>query len=96
MKVNVRMLVAQSCLTLCNPMDCSPQDPLSMSCHFLLQGIFLAQGSNLGLLHCRQILYHLSHQIFYGPKQIPINIIHLSALEIECGLLHHIFLTCRD
>ena len=58
----MKMLVAQSCLTLCDPMDCSPQDPLSMSCHFLLQGIFLAQGSNLGLLHCRLILYHLSHQ----------------------------------
>ena len=27
-----------------------------------LQGIFLTQGSNLGFLHCRQILYHLSHQ----------------------------------
>ena len=30
--------------------------------HSLLQGIFLTQGSNLGLLYCRQILYHLSHQ----------------------------------
>ena len=30
-------------------------------CHFLLQGIFPTQGSNLGLLHCRQILYWLSH-----------------------------------
>ena len=28
----------------------------------LLQRIFLTQGSNLGLLHCRQILYCLSHQ----------------------------------
>ena len=28
----------------------------------LLQGIFLTQGLNPGLLHCRQILYHLSHQ----------------------------------
>ena len=28
----------------------------------LLQGIFPTQGLNLGLLHCRQILYHLSHQ----------------------------------
>ena len=28
----------------------------------LLQGIFLTQGSNPGLPHCRQILYHLSHQ----------------------------------
>ena len=33
-----------------------------VGCHFLLQGIFLTQGSNLGLPHCRQILYHLSHQ----------------------------------
>ena len=29
----------------------------------LLQGIFPTQGSNLGLLHCRQILYNLSHHI---------------------------------
>ena len=28
-----------------------------MSCHFLLQGIFPNQGSNPGLLHCRQTLY---------------------------------------
>ena len=27
-----------------------------------LQGIFPTQGSNLGLLHCVQILYHLSHR----------------------------------
>ena len=28
----------------------------------LLQGIFWTQGLNLGLLHCKWILYHLSHQ----------------------------------
>ena len=28
----------------------------------LLQGIFLIQESNQGLLHCRQILYQLSYQ----------------------------------
>ena len=28
----------------------------------LPQGVFLTQGSNSGLLHCRQILYHLNHQ----------------------------------
>ena len=33
-----------------------------MGCHSLLQGIFPIQGLNMGLLHCRQILYHLSHQ----------------------------------
>ena len=33
-----------------------------VGCHSLLQRIFLTQGSNLGLPHCRQILYSLSHQ----------------------------------
>ena len=33
-----------------------------VGCHFLLQEIFLTQGLNLGLPHCRQTLYHLSHQ----------------------------------
>ena len=33
-----------------------------VGCHFLLQEIFPTQGSNLGLPHCRQMLYHLSHQ----------------------------------
>ena len=33
-----------------------------VGCHFLLQGIFPTQGLNLGFPHCRQILYHLSHQ----------------------------------
>ena len=33
-----------------------------MGSHSLLQGIFPTQGWNPGLLHCRWILYHLSHQ----------------------------------
>ena len=33
-----------------------------VGCHSLLQGIFPTQGSNMGLLHCRQILYRLNHQ----------------------------------
>ena len=32
-----------------------------MFCDSLLQGIFLTQGLNPGLLHCKQIIYHLSH-----------------------------------
>ena len=39
-----------------------PGKNTGVSCHFLLQGIFPTQGSNLGLPHCRQTLYHLSHQ----------------------------------
>ena len=68
----VPCLVAQSCLTLCNPMDCSPPGSsfhgdspgknTGVGCHTLLQGIFPIQGSNPGCPHCRHILYHLSHQ----------------------------------
>ena len=40
----------------------SPGKNTGVGSYPLLQGIFLTQGSNLGLLHCRQILYYLSHQ----------------------------------
>ena len=40
----------------------SPGKNTEVGSHSLLQGIFLTQGLNLGLLHCRQILYHLSHR----------------------------------
>ena len=33
-----------------------------VDCHFLFQGTFLTQGSNLRLLHSRQILYYLSQE----------------------------------
>ena len=40
----------------------SPGKSTGVGCHCLLQGIFLTQGSNSGPLHCRRIIYHLSHQ----------------------------------
>ena len=40
----------------------APGKNTRVGCHALIQGIFLTQGSNLDLPHCRQILYHLSHQ----------------------------------
>ena len=40
----------------------SPGKNSGVGCHALLQQIFPTQGSNPGLLHCKQILYHLSHQ----------------------------------
>ena len=46
---------------LFSPWD-SPGKNTGVGCHAFLQGIFLTQGPNPGLLHCRQILYHLSHQ----------------------------------
>ena len=40
----------------------SPGKNTGVGCHFLLQGIYATQELNPALLHCRQILYHLSHQ----------------------------------
>ena len=45
----------------------SPDKNTGVSSYSLLQGIFPSQESNPDLLHCRQILYHLSHQ---GSTQI--------------------------
>ena len=70
-KVKVKMSVTQSFPTLrphglqhirllC-PWNSSGKNT-GVGSHSLLQGIFLTQGSNLVLLHCRQILYYLSHQ----------------------------------
>ena len=66
--MKVKVVVAQSCLSLCDPLDCSPP---GSSVHGILQarilewvaipfsrGIFPTQD----FLHCRQILYCLSHQ----------------------------------
>ena len=50
-----------------------------MGYHFLLQGIFLTQGWNLNLLHCRQMLYHLSHQ--GSPIQLREFVLHKPALQ---------------
>ena len=63
-KYILKVKVAQSCLTLCDSMDYwefsrSEYWRGSLS---LLQGIFPTQGLNPGLLHCRWILYQLSHK----------------------------------
>ena len=68
----VLCLVAQLCPTLCSLVNCSQPGSsvhgdstgknTGVGCHALLQGIFLTQGLNPGLPHCRRILYCLSHQ----------------------------------
>ena len=54
-------------LTLCDPMGYIVHGILQarntgVGSHSLLQRLFPTQGLNLGLSHCRQILYCLSHQ----------------------------------
>ena len=68
----VLCLVAHSCPSLCDPMDCSlagssihgdsPGKNTGAGCCVLLWAIFPTQGSNPGIPHCRQVLYHLRHQ----------------------------------
>ena len=66
-----KLLVAQWCLTHCDPMDYSPQAPLFKEFSrqdyrswfpFPPPGDLPNQGSNLSLPNCRQIVYHLSYQ----------------------------------
>ena len=59
MKVKMR-LSKQPARLLC-PWNL-PGKNIGVGSHSLLQGIFLTRGLNLGLSHCRQSLYHLSHQ----------------------------------
>ena len=70
--MGICVLVAQTCLTLrphgvlparlLRPCDFPCKNP-GVRCHFLLQGIFLTQGSNLGLLHCWMGVYYLLNKI---------------------------------
>ena len=67
-----KSMFAQLCPTLCDMVHSPPDSSVheidssgknsGVGCHSLLQEIFPAQGSNPGLLHCRQTSYHLSHQ----------------------------------
>ena len=78
--LNICKFTVHICPTLWEPMKCcplgssvhgSPDKNTGVDCHSLLQGIFLTQGSNSGLLHCRWILYHLNHE--RNPKYSIIN-----------------------
>ena len=77
---NVLCLVAQSCLTLCNSMDCSP--PLSLRILQTKIMKWVAMTSYRGSSHprdwtsphCRKILYHLRHQGSPTYNEIVLNL----------------------
>ena len=63
----VKVKVAQSCLTLCDPMNYTVLGILQARilewvAILFSRGIFPTQGSNPGLSHCRRILCQLNHQ----------------------------------
>ena len=78
----------------------SPGKNTGVGSHVLLQGIFPTQGLNLGLPHCRQILYCLSQQEspaspIWGTKYISIEwnsiilfISHLLLASDSVGIPH--------
>ena len=86
----VEVFGAQLCPALCNSMDCSPP---GSSVHGTLQArilewvafcfsrIFPTETSTPGLPHCKQILYHLSHQ----GSQTNLNIFYISQLIHFCA-----------
>ena len=64
----------------------SPGNNTGVGCHSLLQGIFLTQGLNPCVLHCRQILHRLSHQgRLESSKGIPNH-----TWEFTSDLSHHL------
>ena len=97
--------VTQSCLTLRDPMDCSlpcssihgifQARVLQWVAIFFSRGVFLTQGSNPGLPHCRQTLYRLSHQgspltqkVFM--KNI-VKLINTALVAISCSVMSDSF-----
>ena len=84
--VKVKVLVALSCSTLCNPLDYSlcpwdsPGKNTGVGSHSLLQVIFVIQGWSPDFLHCKQILYHLSHQ--ENPQYLVLSSIPADAKQV--------------
>ena len=67
MESEVKAKVTRSCPNLCNPMDYTVHEILQARILEWVvvpfsRGILPTQGLNPGLLHCRRILYQLSHQ----------------------------------
>ena len=93
----VLCLVAQSCLTLCDPMNCSPPGTsvygdstgknTRVACHALLKGIIPTQGSNPGLLHCRQSLSEPPGKTKSTPRALPHPGIELRSSALQADSL---------
>ena len=98
----VKVLVTQLCPILCNPMYCSPPGSsvfeifqariLEWVAHSLLQGTFPTQGLGPGLLHCRQILYHLSHQfaLYYNLLSLKEHYVYKNVYIVKKNANNHL------
>ena len=100
---------AQSCLTFCDPRNCSPPGSTvdgifpgkntGVGCHFLLQGIFPNQGLNPGLLclwHWQADslpLCHLGSPLLLGHVSKQITWLHLILFK-GCRGPYHMIQAC--
>ena len=65
---------------------------IGVGCHSFPQRIFLSQGSNPGLLHCRQILYCLSHQEALSWENIDMQMIEIHVIiDITLNVFSFVF-----
>ena len=93
----LKVKVTQSCPTLCDPMDCNPPGSsiqrifpgknTGVGCYFLLQGIFLTQGLNLDLPHCRQTLLSKSPGSITSKKNCKVKV--AQSYPTLCNLLDY-------
>ena len=72
----------------------SPGKSTGVCCHALLQGVFLTQELNPSLLHCRWILYPLSH--LGNPESILLNLCSISFLSWELPCHYDAYKTLLD
>ena len=74
-----------------------------MGCHVLLQGIFPTQELNLSILHCRQILYHLSHlgspmssNTKLAQRHLTQSLFYNKVLTVSCNVLSQVALVVKN
>ena len=80
---HVRLFLTTQTTRLLCPWD-SPGKNAGVGCHFLLQGVFLIQRSNLQLLHllhCRQILY------LWATRKPNIKVFLFSSVQFSCSVM---------
>ena len=95
----VLCLVVQLCLTLCDPIDCSPSGSsvhgdspgknTGVGCHALIQEIFPSQGWNPGLQALKSITEKRYYNLNYDCKFIYFytNSVRFQLIHIEAPLL---------
>ena len=83
--LKVKVKIAQSCGTLCNPMDCSPWNSGGQNTG--VGSPSLLQGSNPHLTNCQWILYQLNHQ---GSQMIIVVFLWTNILEFLQTLASHV------